>query len=100
MIVTVSLGYPAVSSEVDRTTTYKKPCELVSLKRKGCQKPEVDTMIQIQCDSNGENNICNATCDGDGDGDGVNGKDTTVTSKKRFVCCVVNVVSFQSKVID
>ena len=98
MIVTVSLGYPAVSPEVDRTTTYKQPCELESLKRKGC-KPEVNTMIQLQCDSNGENNICNATCDGDG----VNGKDTTVTSKKpdswSFVYCVVNVVSFQSKVI-
>ncbi|XP_068750386.1 uncharacterized protein [Montipora capricornis] len=33
-----------------------------------------NTLIQIQCDSNGENNICNATCDGDG----VNGKNTTV----------------------
>ncbi|XP_068750352.1 uncharacterized protein [Montipora capricornis] len=75
MIVMVSLGYPAVSPKaIQRTTAKKLPGwnGLMSLKREGCENP-VNRMIRIQCDSNGENNICNATCDGDG-----NGKDTTV----------------------
>ena len=90
MVVTVLLGYPAVSPKVLRPMPY----ELSSYKRTQCQ-PNVNTLIQIQCDSNSENNTCNATCDG-------NGEDTTVTSKEpdswSFVCCVV--VSFQSKVIQ
>ncbi|XP_068750319.1 uncharacterized protein [Montipora capricornis] len=75
MIVMVSLGYPAVSPKaIQRTTAKKLPGGngLMSLKREGCENP-VNRMIRIQCDSNGKNNICNATCDGNG-----NGEDSTV----------------------
>ncbi|XP_068671588.1 uncharacterized protein [Montipora foliosa] len=72
MIVTVSLGYPAVSPEVLSQTPY----ELSSYKRTQCQT-NANTLIQIQCDSNSENNTCNATCDG-------NGVDTTVTRLTLF----------------
>ncbi|XP_068671418.1 uncharacterized protein [Montipora foliosa] len=73
MIVTVSLGYPAVSPAVLRPTSY----ELSSYKRRHCDQTNVNTLIQIQCDSNSENNTCKATCDG-------NGNDTTVTRLSLF----------------
>ena len=92
-MVTVSLAYPAVTPKT-------AACELQSYKRsEGC-KTGFDKLIQIQCDSNGENDTCNATCDGDG----VNGKDTTVTSKKpdswSFVCCVVNGCSVKKRIFS
>ncbi|XP_068750307.1 uncharacterized protein [Montipora capricornis] len=75
-IVTVSLGYPAVSPAVLRPTSY----ELSSYKRTQCHqtKAKANTLIQIKCDSNSENNTCNATCDG-------NGVDTTVTKHSIYL---------------